>query len=69
MPTRALAPPSTSLTTTLCEDRLWTGQPRAEREREFFIDNLLVRIHFTIVMIRWTSLAPRAETEVIDADF
>jgi len=29
-----------------------------EREREFFIDNLLVRIHFIIVMIRWTGLAP-----------
>ena len=28
------------------------------REREFFIDNLLVRIHFTIVMNRWTGLAP-----------
>ena len=27
-------------------------------EREFFIDNLLVRIHFVIVMIRWTGLAP-----------
>jgi len=27
-------------------------------EREFFIDNLLVRIHFIIVMIRWTGLAP-----------
>ena len=25
--------------------------------REFFIDNLLVRIHFIIVMIRWTGLA------------
>ena len=25
-------------------------------EREFFIDNLLVRIHFIIVMIRWTGL-------------
>jgi len=24
------------------------------REREFFIDNLLVRIRFIIVMIRWT---------------
>jgi len=24
--------------------------------REFFIDNLLVRIHFIIVMIRWTGL-------------
>jgi len=26
-------------------------------EREFFVDNLLVRIHFIIVMIRWTGLA------------
>ena len=30
----------------------------ATRERDFFIDNLLVRIHFIIVMIRWTGLAP-----------
>ena len=28
------------------------------QEREFFIDNLLVRNHFIIVMIRWTGLAP-----------
>ena len=27
-------------------------------EREFFIDNLLVRIHFIIEMIRWNILAP-----------
>jgi len=27
-------------------------------EREFFIDNLLVRIHFIIVVIRWTGLVP-----------
>ena len=27
-------------------------------ERELCIDNLLVRIHFIIVMIRWTGLAP-----------
>ena len=27
-------------------------------ERELFIDNLLVRIHLIIVMIRWTGLAP-----------
>jgi len=27
-------------------------------ERELFIDNLLVRIHFIIVMIRWTGVAP-----------
>ena len=26
--------------------------------REFLIGNLLVRIHFIIVMIRWTGLAP-----------
>jgi len=30
----------------------------AGAEREFFIDNLLVRVHFIIVMIRWTGLAP-----------
>ena len=29
-------------------------------EREFFIDNLLARIHFIIEMIRWTGLAPWA---------
>ena len=29
-----------------------------EQEREFFIDNLLVRILFIIVMSRWTGLAP-----------
>jgi len=27
-------------------------------EKEIFIDNLLVRIHFIMVMIRWTGLAP-----------
>jgi len=27
-------------------------------ERELFIDNLLVRIHFIIVMIRWAGLTP-----------
>ena len=32
--------------------------PPSLRETEFFIDNLLVRIHFIIVMIRWTGLAP-----------
>ena len=32
--------------------------PSAEREREFVIDNLLVRIHLIIAMIRWTGLAP-----------
>jgi len=31
---------------------------RTLRERDFFSDNLLVRIHFSNVMIRWTGLAP-----------
>ena len=31
---------------------------RRSLEREFFIANLLVRIHFIIVMIRWIGLAP-----------
>ena len=30
----------------------------APGEGEFFIDNLLVRIHFIIVMIRWIGIAP-----------
>ena len=29
-----------------------------EAEIEFFLDNLLARVHFTIEMIRWTGLAP-----------
>jgi len=36
---------------------VWRSLARPGR-REFFIDNLLVRIHFIIVMIRWTGLAP-----------
>ena len=31
---------------------------RCVRESESFIDNLLVRIHLSIMMIRWTGLAP-----------
>ena len=27
-------------------------------ERNFFIDNLMLLIHFIFVMIRWTGLAP-----------
>ena len=45
--------------------RVWESVPAAAPtrpsgpdEREFFIDNRLVRIHFIIVMIRWTGLAP-----------
>ena len=30
-----------------------------QRQREFFTDNQMVRIHVIIVMIRWTGLAPR----------
>ena len=33
-------------------------KPPPHGEREFVIDNLLVRIHFIIVIIRWTGLAP-----------
>ena len=31
---------------------------RGRAEREFFVYNLLVRIHFIIEMIWWTGLAP-----------
>jgi len=37
---------------------LKSNKPGGGAEREFFIDILLVRIHFVIVMIRWTGLAP-----------
>ena len=30
----------------------------AAGERDFLIDNLLVRIHYIIVMIKWTGLVP-----------
>ena len=36
----------------------WDKRPVRQREREFFIDNLLVRTHFIIEMIWWTGLAP-----------
>ena len=36
-----------------------TPAPVSRGERDFFIDNLLVRIHCIIEMIRWTGLAPR----------
>ena len=38
-----------------------------EREGEFFIANLLVRIHFITEMIWWTGLAPWAGTFLADA--
>ena len=42
--------------------RMWPRAPAppCHTEREFFIDNLLVRIHSTMLMIRWTGLAPWA---------
>ena len=33
-------------------------RPQSRRKIEFFIDNLLDRIHLIIVMIWWTDLAP-----------
>ena len=39
-------------------DRGWLVAAEPHEEREFFIDNLPVRIHFIIVMSRWTGLAP-----------
>jgi len=38
------------------DHRLWVE--RMQVEREFFVDNILVRIRFIIVMIRWTGLMP-----------
>ena len=35
------------------------AEARPDREREFFIDNLLVQIHFIIETIWWPGLAPR----------
>ena len=35
-----------------------SAAPNPLPEWEFFIDNLLVRIHLIIVMIRWTGLTP-----------
>jgi len=36
----------------------WCRRGASGRSARCFIDNLLVRIHFIIVMIRWTGLAP-----------
>ena len=40
-----------------CEKVVISGQLPLT-EREFCIDNLLVRIHFIIRMVKWTGLAP-----------
>ena len=37
-------------------ERLQMNVPKTESE--FSIDNLLVQIHFTIMRIKWTGLAP-----------
>jgi len=42
-----------------CQRRNHLAYHHLHPERDSFIDNLLVRIHFIIVMIRWTGLAPR----------
>ena len=34
------------------------GSPATPSQREFLIHNLMVRIHFIIVMIRWSGLTP-----------
>ena len=39
----------------LSGEELWAD---AGEESDFFIDKLLVRVHFMMVMIRWTDLAP-----------
>ena len=39
-------------------DRPASGQTGPPQERQFFIDNLLVRIHFIIVVMRSNGLAP-----------
>ena len=40
------------------EHQVVRRDPRHHLGREFFIDNLLVRIHLIVEMIRWTGLAP-----------
>ena len=46
------------LHTRFSESASASDPPAQRRGREFFIDNLLVQIHFIIVMIGWTGLAP-----------
>jgi len=42
----------------MSEVPMYGSKPTWPPEREFFIDNLLVRVHFIIEMIWWTGLAP-----------
>jgi len=39
------------------------------KDADLLIDNLLVRIHFIIVMIRWTGLAPWEFRPTCDSPF
>jgi len=52
--------PRRPLSLKLSDTKVYEPQIRAQcaGEREFFIDNLLARIHCIIVMTRWTGLAP-----------
>ena len=56
LPPTPLPPTQTVDRTKWITHTKWTTHTRIERE--FFIDNLLVRIHFIIEMIWWTGLAP-----------
>ena len=56
-----MAPRTTVDVAAALGEQLSEGEP--DTDREFFIDNLLVRIHFSIVMIRWTGLAPREDRD------
>ena len=47
------------LRATVYRNSVWNSWPPPERE--FFLDNLLVQLHFIIEMIRWTGLAPPPE--------
>ena len=45
--------------TRVFEPQIWkTNRRSLPAGRDFCIDNLLVRVHLIIVMIRWTGLAP-----------
>ena len=43
---------------TLTDAALTRSSRTSTCKKEFFIENLLVRIHLIIVIIRWTSYAP-----------
>ena len=58
-PQQAIEGASEDRIETLCKATMRRSTLEPGRlEREFFIDNLLVRIHFIIETIWWTGLAP-----------